>query len=623
MARLQRLAGNAAVQKLVIQRFYVEQTKDPGFKWAADNTWDDKKYEVSENSSPEHGWTGHQLYKRAGAKPRSEPPEAPDINSGWWEKHKGTFRQAVADLERDPKKFNAGKAAETLKSTLETVLGERTGLVPPEQVEDLKEMVDTLPNYFPEHVVNAALKALGAYGPQIGKAGLSYLAPGITKGGKDKDDEHVINRGISEAVLIEGQYYTPIYMAVFGDALGPEQPAYKDVGQDEKGRVQIHTGGGGENTLWMSIGRPLRQIKWVEKYGGDPNAKEPLVRSFLVPMDIADLISGDSITEHNSGGLGRDLNVDKHYERNQYGVVDEESLEKLRQYALPGSLRTYTDKSTENRPKNWGQTRSTGELRGKLGVPQERLKDFNVFTEPSGGKGEFTGKGDYPAQVNNLTLIYAYFTGNEEFLPPNEQMPDKAERDKKVLEFYNQHKPQGYPDNPSGIPKFIEEVVKPWATQAQIAKVISEDYDDLSGKERDTLPTKPTGVTFGEESITQRGQRRSKEVALSKETRDILQPRFEFIKAVRAAKSQVAEAFKAIGGHASRPILGRLVAAIEPMLADYKFVNGDVERIKAQLPTYVTTITGFQAQLAPHAAHEKVAPIVASLATAAAIRLPG
>lgn len=387
----------------------------------------------------------------------------------------------------------------------------------------------------------------------------------------------------------------------------------------------------------------------MEKYGTDPAAKEPLIRSFLVPLEIADVISGDSITEHKSGGLGRDLNVDKHYERNQFGVVSEDSLEKLRQYALPGSLRTYTDKSTEKRPQNWGDTRSAGELRDKLGVPQERLTDFSVFTEPGAtptDKGEFTGKDSYGEQVHDLTLIYAYHTGNKEFLPPkkdnpNEQepMPDEDTRKRKVLEFYRQHKPKGYPDGESGVQRFIDSVAAPWATQAQIAKIISDDYEDLSETERDTLPTKVTGVTFGKPSTKQRGQRRSKEMALSNETRAILEPRFEFLKAVRGIKNEIAEAFKSLGDHGARPILGKLVAAIGPMLDDYGFVNGNIERVKSKLPAYVATIAGFQQQLSPFSQPVDVPEenvdaepnkkqrlingIVERLATAAGVRLPG
>ena len=163
-----------------------------------------------------------------------------------------------------------------------------------------------------------------------------------------------MNRGASDAVLIEEEWYTPIFMTIYGNALGDKEPKYKDVGEDDLGRVLIHGGGSsGDSTLWISIGRPLRQLKWLEKYAAS-GAPAPMVRSFLVPLAVADLLAGDAITESGSGGSEMTLNVDKHYERNQYGVKSPQAMELLRQWALPGSLRTYSEAGpTQQDPESW------------------------------------------------------------------------------------------------------------------------------------------------------------------------------------------------------------------------------------------------------------------------------
>ena len=242
--------------------------------------------------------------------------------------------------------------AKKLIDETEQILGHLDGERRQERVDELREHIDNATDYFGEQAVNTAHAALNAYDRQVGVPGVSYLAPSRTSHGQV---EHVINRGISEVVTIEGKVYTPVYVTVFGSApTGSEPPKHKDVGEDLEGRIQIHTGGGKnkENVFWMSIGCPLRQVKWLENYKGQ-GAKEPPIR----PPDPAQDRgqdrgrSSDRVQDH---GFGQGPQRRQAFRGDQYGIVSAESMEALRRHALPGSLRTYTDATKQQQVPGWG-----------------------------------------------------------------------------------------------------------------------------------------------------------------------------------------------------------------------------------------------------------------------------
>ena len=363
-------------------------------------------------------------------------------------------------------------AKKLIDENLKQILGHLDGERRQERVDELRQHIDNVPDYFGEQAVNTAHAALNAYDRQVGVPGVSYLAPSRTSHGQV---EHVINRGISEVVTIEGKVYTPVYVTVFGSALtGSEPPKHKDVGEDLEGRIQIHTGGGKnkENVFWMSIGRPLRQVKWLENYKGQ-GAKEPLIRSFLIPLEIADKIAADPLTEYKTTGLGRDLNVDKHFEANQYGIVSAESMEALRRHALPEARSAPTPtRPSSSRSRAGGEVRSAGELRERLGVPEKAIPDYPIFVKKD--KAEFSARSDYGKQIDRLTEILMIL---------DRQSPVPAERRERPApqdapggcssaggrRLFPQIWTTRAPEERRRADEFMREYVAPWATQAQVA----------------------------------------------------------------------------------------------------------------------------------------------------------
>ncbi|MEU9381155.1 lonely Cys domain-containing protein, partial [Streptomyces sp. NPDC048279] len=341
--------------------------------------------------------TGHGPDEIPGPEPRSEQPHdtphpPPPRSKG--KERRTAPRPAVDPVEKqrferfsdDLKRIavRPGAEPEQFRETIRAFLGN----LPPEHraawAAKARRMVDTLPDgQFTDESVNAAHRALDAEGQDrstLAVPGVDYVSASEVRTGPGQG---FVNRDVPAVVVINGEPHVPVHVTVFGDALGSDKLCFKDVGQDEDGVIQIHTGSDDhtEKVLWVGVGQPLRQIKWVDKYRSD-GAPAPLVRSFLVPLRVANEISRGAVTEHQSGTNSLDLNVDKHFGSNQFGIRDPKSLELLRQSALPGSLRTYTDGDTVGMPNSWGDVRPTDQLRGKLGVPREGTPSTLLVTDP-------------------------------------------------------------------------------------------------------------------------------------------------------------------------------------------------------------------------------------------------
>ncbi|MFJ8543098.1 hypothetical protein ACIRFH_13980 [Streptomyces sp. NPDC093586] len=486
------------------------------------------------------------------------------------------------------------------------ISGFLAGTGPEERAERLKKarrLIDGLPDHFPEESVNAAHAALDQHDhtrPALAVPGAHYVSASHVT---DPIGNGYINRDIPGVVVIEKQPYVPVYSAVYADALIDPAPKNKDIGQDEHGLVQIHTGdpSPGEKVLWVSIGQPLRQLKWVDKYRIHGKAGNPMIRSFLVPLHIANAISRGAVTEHNSGG-GRteDLNVDKHFASNQFGIRDPGSLEQLRQYALPGSLRTYTDGDTQGNPDSWGDVRRTGELREKLGVPETNLANFPVFTEKS---GEFLSHAKYAGKTSKLRRIAAAHTGNPSLL----EKGDKPVTQSYVKEFFWKNAPQELKDQarPQGtlnrageraaIDTFVRKLVIPWATQARIAEEIHQGFDEFT----QSNPGKtPVDYRLTDEPGTLRGERRKAAVDLGADQRELMKSRWTILQGFKALDLSGAGAFKEAAGIKGAPqVLGQLRQQRETVLADYQFKIGDRNTLLAKNREYAEAASGLHAEL--------------------------
>lgn len=504
-----------------------------------------------------------------------------------------------------------------------------------DKVDQLREMIDKLPEEYSELVVNMAHKALNPYDYQLSIPDAKFLGPSRVQHStlvkkfegdqqaqsiSSKDDHsHISNRGIQQIVRIEGQLYTTIYMTVFADASGKKgRPKHKDFEQDENGQIMIHTGGKGpgENTLWISIGRPLRQIKWMELYGSKNGT--PLIRSFLIPLAVANAISGETATEHKTSGYDVDFNVDKHYEMNQTGINKGSSLEMLRRYALPGSLRTYSDPSVFDKkpaPKHWGDTRSIHELNEKMGIPNEPLTKFNVFVDRF--KGDFTSQTEYGEQAKTLSRIYAYYTENSYLLPENENMPGDAKEQANA--FYRENRP----NNEISIEDFMEKFVSPWASQAQISKIIADDYQGLVLKAHE-LPEKAPEVSFTSKSRKgHRGERRSASVTMSKQIQTLLQSRYDFLGALHLTERAILNVFgnQSYQGD-NKKYLGPIHLWIKKLQKNYDFVGGNVEIVKKDFPEYRSQAHAYLEMLEKNCSSDKtITPVTEALRNALFVKI--
>ncbi|CAM2005145.1 ubiquitin carboxyl-terminal hydrolase [Acanthopleuribacter pedis] len=601
---------------------------------------------------------------------------------------KQEFRQIIANAPRDRIALIKDKTfPRKLEHHLNKMLGPYEGKQRQAILNELREQVNGLPGYFPKFVREKAHDIIDTQDRQVGAPGWGYLGP--SKAGDD--DEHVMNRGIAEVVMIGKEPYTPIYMSVYGDALTSSKPSFKDVGQDEDGRILIHTGNkkDDEGTLWVSMGRPHRQVKWLENYSRQGNIKghqnQPLIRSFLVPLHIANEISADCITEHNSKGSGKDMSVDKHYEANQYGIVNPRSLEKLRQHALPGSLKTYTDGPLDKQPKNWGDVVPVSDLRMKLGVPDANIPGIDIFTEvvpssdarklyailandesvlfkkerlpkgkkldkkrtdllekfllkgikqkdlqaflkpwaTSGGKNKpdaqhlrnqgvpdktikeleaklqdvgFIEKSSYKDRADELLTIYAYHTGNEEYLPDGVDWGNKQSRKLLVDNFCNKHQPKKVSRD-----DFINDYVGPWATQARISQEISENFDELREEQIDSLPREAPLIEFSrDEDLPIVGRAWPKETKLSLQTQELLEQRYQLRKGLRDLQANIDTAFKDKKGvqKEARRILGPMKNRIGTILNDYNFKIGKTSHLKTAMPGYQMELMDYRDGLA-------------------------
>jgi hypothetical protein len=231
-------------------------------------------------------------------------------------------------------------------------------------------------------------------------------------------NNQAVHRGVTEQEIYNGQAAVRLYISLFSEvkvAPGGTTP-YKDVHQDLKtGKITIYTGIQQNPILWVNAGQPLRALKWMEKYKVEkkPGAK-PIIRSFCLPLKDYVPITQDAILEHDAKSqTDKSFNVDRHYASDQFGIRGP-ALTKLQEHAMAGSLITYTDDPSYSSPAFGGKIMSAQVLRARLGVPEETVKNANVWVDP--GSGEFAKKDRFAGVADKLMNIYGIWFGNEHFL---------------------------------------------------------------------------------------------------------------------------------------------------------------------------------------------------------------
>lgn len=370
--------------------------------------------------------------------------------------------------------------------------------------------------------------------PQIGVEGASFLGPSRVDGAPDKE---AIHRGEAEVERRGDTLYIRLYTTVPSAAkledvdasTGSASSLFKDVQQDvESGKILISSGN--NSMLWVSAGRPLRAVKWAEKYRTDKagtlkfvtekaeaikqktkgkhwdaerralekdrksyedagktvtEKDAPLIRSYLVPLDAFNEISKKAVLESMRADRKDDtFNVDRHAEPNQFGVMTNDQ-KTLRESALPGSLITYAyDTKYARGTKTAGEVRPVQELWERLGAPGEQLKN-----SPWVKNGEFQDRKALPKMAETLNMHYVTWrekrgrggtrSGGSDVLMGGKggKIPPTA-REKQLTQFLAEH---GV--GPEREAEFMEKVVAPWANQAAIEAMLAEDYERMNRDE--------------------------------------------------------------------------------------------------------------------------------------------
>ena len=209
--------------------------------------------------------------------------------------------------------------------------------------------------------------------------------------------EYIINVGDVQTVNIHGKQCVRAYLSVFKSSIDGK---FKDVTQNEFGRVKALAKP--NDIFWLNIGRPLRAVKWMEKYKRDAESL-PLIRSFLIPYNLFLKIAANSVPEcKRSDHKDHSFNVDVHYAPNQFGLTKKD-LDELNKHIIPFSLITYYDNENSYNESQGGQMLPVSILKEQLGIP---LTDdiFEIFSMKE--SKEFTKHKKFATNTNNLMWYY-------------------------------------------------------------------------------------------------------------------------------------------------------------------------------------------------------------------------
>jgi hypothetical protein len=408
-------------------------------------------------------------------------------------------------------------------------------------------------------------------GPVIGLAGVRYPGPSRFDAAVAKSDKTAIHRGEAEVEQIGGIWHVRLYTTVpsaaqFGSidlTEGSGESVFKDVQQDiESGRIVVSSGQ--NRMLWVSGGRPLRAVKWAQKYKEDrensvvqanklavkaieqgaqldpaqhaderealfaqamqanaaafavANYDAPLIRSYLVPLAWFNEVSKRAILEtmvKSAGMSDKTFNVDRHAEPNQFGLAGKD-LEQLGKVAVPGSLITYAyDLEYARGTETAGDVRPVGELWERLGVPQRAVRE-----SPWVHDGGFRDRKQIGGIADDLNMHYVTWrqlrAGDTQ--PPEDpllaasktKLPWEA-RTRKLREFLASEYVEAHE-----VDQFMERVVAPWASQGAIEHLMAADYERINHDE-DVLSAGQS--TFGTNDFSAQRETAAKRAAAVEE----------------------------------------------------------------------------------------------------------
>jgi hypothetical protein len=231
------------------------------------------------------------------------------------------------------------------------------------------------------------LPELSADEPVVGLPGVAYPGPSRPS----TDPAHPVYRGEFEVEWVDGAYWVRIYCAVAdplritatSGKVGLGTSRYKDINQDSGTGAVTLSAGSAEGMFWSSGGRPQRAIQWLRKYEANYPDLQPMLRSFLVPLQSYLDATAALAPESQSKDLpDLPINVDQHGEPNQLGLRGEQ-FEALAAVARPHSLVTYvTSVTTVKLDDVAGAVRPVSDLYGRLGIDAFRSDSLGKAYDP-------------------------------------------------------------------------------------------------------------------------------------------------------------------------------------------------------------------------------------------------
>lgn len=200
-----------------------------------------------------------------------------------------------------------------------------------------------------------------------------------------------------------------------GDAISDS--TRNEIQQDSDGNIIISTGKtkpeAHDNTIYISVGRPDRALKWLYKYKAQKGEQaNPIVRSFLVPLKIVTIILEETVFQQENDKKttynGFSENSDYDAAPNQLGITPKH-IPLLRQFAVPNSLVSYplNIESDAFKGKENGRVAPLEELAQKIGISDINHDLFNAAW--ISGKEFKSGKDD-EGYAKKTSSICSFFT---------------------------------------------------------------------------------------------------------------------------------------------------------------------------------------------------------------------
>jgi hypothetical protein len=212
---------------------------------------------------------------------------------------------------------------------------------------------------------------------------------------------------------------------------------FKDVHQDPAGNIEIYDGVDGPEgsktptgIFFVSVGQPLRALKWLEKYNKDGG--KAIIRRYSVPAGDYEALVTQAVPERGARKIDS-INVDVHAATDQFGLRDG-ALALLRRRVVRNSLVSYTDHPESATSAVSGKLLAASELRKRLGVPETGRDNMDVFLSRS---GDFQNRNRFEGIADALMNIYGLWWRNDEYLSDRLRgmlMPARMEWARRELE---------------------------------------------------------------------------------------------------------------------------------------------------------------------------------------------